>query len=280
MSSSPTRLASDAAGWAVSGVLAAVAAARRGKAVHPHGAVHRAVLRVPGGPAAPGAARLLREPREHEAVVRFSRSVGLPRPLPDLLGMAIRVLHAYGADRHQDLLLVTSVDLPVLHHVFLPAGDVQDRVYSSSLPFRAGDERFLIGALPRSDSPRPRGGDELDRLARAAATGELRFDLAVARLEGRFRPVAELHIGERLGPDLDALRFNPFNCGGGMRPSGVFNRWRADAYPLSQAAWRHTGRDGAKRQDAAERQLRALAHLHQPSARRETLGPQVGERAQ
>jgi hypothetical protein len=258
MPSSPTRLASDAAGWAVSGVLAVVAAVRRGKAVHPHGAVHRATLRVPGDPAAPSAARLLSEPGEHAAIVRFSRSVGLPRPLPDLLGMSIRVLDAYGDGRHQDLLLVTSVDLPLIHHVFVPAGDVQARIYSSSLPFSAGEERFLIGALPRSNSPRPQGGNELDRLARAAATGELRFDLAVAPLEGRFRPVAELQVGERLGPELDALRFNPFNCGGGMAPSGMFNRWRAGAYPLSQGAWRRTKHDGAERQDTADARLRAL----------------------
>ena len=243
---------SAAAGAVVDGTLAAVAAVRRGKAVHPHGAVHRATLHVPGAPAAPEAARLFSEPGEHEALVRFSRSVGLPRPLPDLLGMAIRVLDAYGPDRHQDLLMVTSVDLPVAHHMFVPAGDVQQRVYSSSLPFRAGDERFLVGALPRPDSPRPDGDDELDRLRRAAATGRLRFDVAVARLGGRFRPVAELHVGEPLGPELDALRFNPFNAGGGMEPTGTLNRWRAAAYPWSQAAWRRTGHDAARRQDAAD----------------------------
>src|SRR5918995_4325034 len=258
MPSLPTRPLSDAAGTAVSGVLGAVAAVRRGKAVHPHGVVHRATLRVPGDPAAPRGSRLLSRPGEHQAIVRFSRSVGLPRPLPDLLGMSIRVIDAYGAARHQDLLLVTSVDLPLVHHVFVPAGDVQDRIYSSSLPFSAGEERFLIGALPRSNSPRPQGGDELDRLARAAATGELRFDLAVARLEGRFRPIAELQVGERLSPELDALRFNPFNCGGGLRPSGMFNRWRAGAYPLSQGVWRRAKRGGAERQDAADARLLAL----------------------
>src|SRR4051794_23598578 len=269
MHPSPIGIASDVAGWAVSGVLAAVAAARRGKAVHPHGAVHRAILRVPGDPAAPRAARLLSEPGDHEAIVRFSRSVGLPRPLPDLLGMSIRVPDAYGAGAHQDLLLVTSIDLPLAHHVFVPAADVQARVYSSSLPFRAGDERFLVGALPRRSSPRPDGRDELDRLARAAATGRLRFDLAVAPLEGRFRRVGELHVGERLGPELDALRFNPFNPGGGMRPSGVFNRWRVAAYPLSQAAWRRTERNGAERQDAAEARLRALSHSSTDAASRD-----------
>ena len=250
---------SAAAGMAVSGVLGAVAAARRGKAVHPHGVVHRATLSVPGSPDAPAAATLLHRPGEHAALVRFSRSVGLPRPLPDLLGMSIRVLDAYGPDRHQDLLLVSSLDVPVLHHVFVPATDVQQRVYSSSLPFRAGGERFLIGAVPDARSPRPDGEDEFERLARAAATGDLRFGLAVAPLEGRFRTVADLRIGERLPAELDALRFNPFNCGGGLEPSGFLNGWRARAYPTSQAAWRATESGGSERQDAAERLLRNVS---------------------
>lgn len=262
-----TRPLSDAAGAAVSGVLGAVAASRRGKAVHPHGVVHRATLRVPGDPAAPLGSRLLSRPGEHEAIVRFSRSVGLPRPLPDLLGMSIRVIDAYGAGRHQDLLLVTSIDLPIVHHVFVPAGDVQQRIYSSSLPFRAGDERFIVGALPDPRSPRPDGDHELDRLDRAAATGELRFRLAVAPLQGRFRPIADLHIGERLGPELDALRFNPFNCGGGLAPSGVLNRWRATAYHASQHAWRRTARDGAARQDAADAELREMTAVKREAAR-------------
>lgn len=225
------------AGRGLAGALAALAWARRGKPVHPHGAVHRARLVVEGGPDAPAGSRLLATPAEHAALVRFSRSLGLPRPLPDLLGMSLRVLDAYGEGRHQDLLLVTSVDLPVLHHLFVPASDVQQRVYSSSLPYRAGAETFLVGAVPDPLSPRPSGDDELDRLARAAATGRLRFGLATAPVGGRFRRIANLHVGERLPDELDALPFNPFNCGGGMRPVGLLNRLRDYAYPLSQRAW-------------------------------------------
>lgn len=231
------RLAVEVAGRSLGGVLAGVAWTRRAKPVHPHGAVHRAQLLVEGTAGAPAAARLLATAGEHDAIVRFSRSLGLPRPVPDMLGMSLRVLDAYGPGRHQDFLLVTSVDLPILHHLLVPATDVQQRVYSSSLPYRAGDETFLVGAVPDPTSPRPAGDDELDRLDRAAITGELRFGLAVAALRGRFRRVATIHVGDRLPDAADALTFNPFNCGGGLRPVGALNRLRDYAYPLSQRAW-------------------------------------------
>jgi hypothetical protein len=248
-------LADEIAGVAIGAVLGAWAGLRRGKAVHPDGVVHLARLVVPGASAAPRAAGLLVEPREHRAVVRFSRSLGLPRPLPDLLGMSIRVIDAYGEGRHQDFLLVTSADYPVLHHVFLPATDVQHRPYSSSLPYRAGDDVFLVGALPDRRSPRPSGDNEFDRLDIAASSGRLAFHLGVAPLDGRFHRVAELVVGERLGPELDALRFNPFNTGGGLEPAGWLNGARDRAYKWSQAAWGRTREAGRALQREADREL-------------------------
>ena len=248
--SRPARLASDVAGYAVGGVLGAVAALRRAKAVHPMGAMHRAELVTTGNPGPAAGGSLFESAGEHSAVVRFSRSLGLPRPLPDLLGMSLRVLDAYGPGVHQDFLMVTSVDAPVLHHIFVPASDVWLRPYSSSLPYTAGGRRFIVGAVPRSGSPRPAGSDELDRLAKAAATGRLAFDLAVATPMGRFHPVGELRVGAPLAEGADALRFNPFNTGGGIEPVGVLNRLRDYAYPMSQRAWASTGPDGA--QQAAE----------------------------
>lgn len=233
----PRRLAVGAAGFSVGGVLAGLARVRRGKAVHPHGAVHEAELVVPDHDDGLGRTELFGAAASRRALVRFSRSLGLPRPLPDLLGMSLRVVDAYGAGRHQDFLMVTSVDAPVLHHLFVPASDVQQRPYCSSLPYRVGDWTFLIGALPRAESPRLEGGNELERLAAAAATGALAFDLAVADVWGRFRPVAELRVGDPLPPEADALVFNPWNTGGGLEPAGLLNRLRDIAYPLSQRAW-------------------------------------------
>jgi hypothetical protein len=263
------RAVAAVAGVGVGAVLALVAAARRGKAVHPHGDVYAARLVVAGVPAAPAAAQLLATAGEHAALVRFSRSLGLPRPLPDLLGMSIRVLDAYGRGRHQDFLLVSSTDRPVLHHLFVPATDVQQRPYSSSLPYRAGAQRFIVGALPHADSPRPAGETELERVRIAAATGRLRFQLAVAAPMTRFTPVAELHVGAPLPTAADALRFLPLNAGGGLEPLGLLNEMRRYAYPMSQWAWGQTRRDGAQTQREAERfsgtRAPSSSH-HSPSA--------------
>jgi hypothetical protein len=257
------RFAAAVAGIPVGGVLALLAAVRRGKAVHPHGDVYAARLVVGGVPAAPAAA-LLATPGEHDALVRFSRSLGLPRPLPDLLGMSIRICSAYGPGRHQDFLLVSSVDRPVLHHLFVPARDVQQRPYSSSLPYRAGGQRFIVGALPHANSPRPAGETELERARIAAATGRLRFHIAVAAPMGRFAPVADLHVGAQLPSAADALRFMPLEAGGGLEPVGVLNEMRRYAYPMSQRAWGRTRRDGARLQREAERSVGLASRAEHP----------------
>jgi len=122
----------------------------------------------------------------------------------------MRELDAYGPRQEQAVLLVSSTDLPVLDHVFVPpGGDVQQRPHSSPLPYRAGDERFIVDVLPDPASPRPAGDYQLDRLRRAAATGRLTFDLAIAPPSGHFRRVGSLHVGARRPRELDALRFTP-----------------------------------------------------------------------
>jgi hypothetical protein len=102
----------------------------------------------------------------------------------------------------------------------------------------------------------------------AAATGRLRFQLAVAVPMARFTPVAELHIGAPLPTAADALRFLPLNAGGGLEPLGVLNEMRRYAYPMSQWAWGRTRRDGARMQREAERISDAT-----PAARESASGP-------
>ena len=150
-------------------------------------------------------------------IARLSRGVGLPKPLPDVLGLAVRVLDAHGPRRHQDLLLVTSLDVPVLHHLFLPGPlGPYGQSYSSLLPYRIGDRLRLIGALPRRPD----------------------FDLTLAPLNGRWgTPWGRLRLEERLSAEASfALRYNVWNTGGGIRPTGPFQGIRDPAYRGSQAA--------------------------------------------
>ena len=210
------RTALDAAGWAAGGIFNAVSRLRGSKSLHPEGVVHEATVRIRDNVVVPPEATLLRTPGEHRAIVRFSRSFGFPDSWPDLLGMSLRLVDVHGPGRHQDFLMVTSVDAPVLHHVFLPAGDVEQRPYSTSLPYNAGGERFLVGAVPR---------------------GGMRWDLSAAAVMGRFEAVGEIEVGRRLPQELDGLRFDPWNTGGGLELAGVLNRLRDYAYPLSQRGW-------------------------------------------
>ena len=210
---------------------------RGAKAAHPAGTVYEAVLHVDGGAHVPPTATLLATPAEHRAVVRFSRSLGLPPRMPDLFGIAIRLPDVHGWGRHQDLLMVTSVDAPLLHHIFIPVVDPQQAPYSCSLPYRAGGERFLLGVQPLAASPRLPGRTVDERLERAAATGKLRFAVSTAPLAGRFAPFGQLRVGKRLADEANGIRFNPWNTGGGLEPAGALNRLRAYAYPASQAGW-------------------------------------------
>src|SRR5688500_8503320 len=65
------------------------------------------------------------------ALVRLSRSVGLPEWLNDPCGLALRLPDAYGKDRHQDFLLVTSGRAPLARHLLLPTSGFSARSYSS-----------------------------------------------------------------------------------------------------------------------------------------------------
>jgi hypothetical protein len=142
--------------------------------------------------------------------------MGTPEGMVDAYGLAVRVPDLHGHGRHQDFLVTTSVDLPVLHHLPLPApGGPWSQPYTSALPYRVGGRLCLLGALPDED--------------------QRSFDLAMARLLGRFRPLARVRLGAELDPqETDRLRFDVWNTGGGITPTGAIQRLRRPIYRGSQ----------------------------------------------
>ena len=234
----------DVIGTVTAAGFGAASRLRGTKAFHPEGVVHEAIVEITGSGEAPAGVDILATPARHDALIRFSRGAGLPSPLPDVMGMAIRLPDVHGPGHHQDLLMVTSGNGPVVQHLLLPAPGFLSLPYSSLLPYRASDGAlFLVGATVRQRLRPAPGTDEYDALARASATGRPAFDLAVAPLGGRLRAVGSVTLGARLEPDANAMRFNPFNTGGGLAPTGFLQRLRDAAYPGSQAGWDGTPSD-------------------------------------
>lgn len=82
--------AASGLGWVVGGVMGAAGVLRRGKPLHPTGLVYEATLTTWGRGRRWGVP-LLDQERETRCRVRLSRATGLPEPLPDIHGVAVRL---------------------------------------------------------------------------------------------------------------------------------------------------------------------------------------------
>ena len=215
----------QAAGRLVAAPLSALARWRGGKPMHPRGAVFDAVLERhgPADGGAPWGVPWLDDAGTDAAVVRLSRGAGLPAPLPDLLGVAVRLLPT-GAP--VDLLLSTTGSGPLTRFVLLPRVDAA-AVYTSIMGYRSDAGAIRIGAFPQDDDV----PSDPEPLARAVDEGGLRFTLAAARGFGPWRPFARLTLtasAEPLDPDVrfDAVLHAP----PGLVADGPMARFRAPAY--------------------------------------------------
>lgn len=167
---------------------------------------------------------------ESEPLVRLSRSFGLPEWLPDPCGLAFRIPDAYGPGSHQDLLLVSSGTAPGGRHTLLPSRGFCDRPYSAVLPYRLHGKAVMLGARALEPGPGPKLAD-----LRRREVGALTFEVLLAELEGEWRPIARLTLGERLPSEqTERLDLDPTNTGGGLEPAGLLNRLRGPTYRASQ----------------------------------------------
>jgi len=181
-----------------------VATAVRGERVfHPRGSTWRIRLVVHGRGG--WGARVLDEPATHEGVLRRSRGAGLPSPLPDVEGLALRLPGLGVAGAPLDLLVNSA-----WRFAFTPSALAG--TWSSILPYRTASGRLvLIGARP-------------------TAAG---FDLLLAAPLGPWQPWGRLVLGEPV--DGERLRFAPTVGAPDLVPVGLFRSLRAWSYTASQA---------------------------------------------
>jgi hypothetical protein len=220
-----------------------VGSALRGARVfHPEGFLCRGRWEIEAESELAGEAEILRLGAGHDVIARLSRGVGLPDRLPDFFGIAVRLVDAYGPDRHQDLLINASSSLPLLHHLFLPAPRWFAQSYSTCLPYRSGGGPFVVGLLP----PPERGPAPPLAAMRAAVEQGVAFGIALSTPLGRWRRIGTLHLREPVPGEVD---FDPWNTGGGLEPATWLNRLRREAYRQSRLA---RGRGAEPRADVAE----------------------------
>jgi len=229
--------AAAAAGPAVAAAFSALAALRRKRSLHPIGIGYQGRLQVSAHPPARPAVPLFGAGAAHPALLRFSRGAGLPEPLPDALGVAIKLPDAHGPGADQDLLLTSSSDRPLLRRLLFPARSFLRGAFSTALPYELGGERVVLLLVPiraADGAGDRRSGGAMGQLRAAAADG-LRFELRTATTFGRSRPLATVTTDAPLTADqTDTLRFNPWTTGPGIRPAGWLNLLRDAAYRASQ----------------------------------------------
>jgi hypothetical protein len=206
-------------GPAVAALLGLVARAPAFRLLDHSGSGYRAVVTIaPGG--RPTGAPFLDRPGSFAAQVRFSRGLGLPEPLPDVLRVDVKVIDAHGPGRHQDFLLVSSCAGPGWRHLAVPTTEFGGQPFSSLVPYLVGGRIRVFGVRPVGPPVRD-GGNALAEVHVAAGRGELSLELAVAGEVGPWLPVGRLVVGELLDDrSTDALRFDPWRPGPGIRPVG------------------------------------------------------------
>lgn len=172
------------------------------KPLHPDGRVVVGRLRRHGLQPATGVS-FLDEAGEETVVVRESRAVGLPPPLPDIHGLAIRVSNPDGTPG--DLLLATTGWGRLSRFVLTASRSTYGRPMTTLLPYRTAAGPLLLGA--RSEV---RG---VVRLAGAVGGGPWRFfaDLTLSPDSAAdptisFDPVAHQVTGLEQYPAVVRLR--------------------------------------------------------------------------
>jgi hypothetical protein len=216
MSTTLTRTVSAGAGRVLGTAVGALSAARpAAKPMHPRGTVASGRLHRHGG--ADTGAAFLDDPGVDTVLVRWSRSIGLPTPWPDVAGLALRIRPDDHDDSSVDVLMSTTGHRAATRWLLRPTVHDRDAFLGTLLPYRSPTGPVLLGA-------------------RAAGDGT--WTLLWARPLGTWRAFGVLGLldepGRDLGVSFDATRAAP----PGLVVPGWHRRLRAPSYAAARRSRR------------------------------------------
>jgi hypothetical protein len=240
----------------------AVARLRGGRPLCRGGIVFDATLRLHGTSRFWGVP-LLDDSAELRGIARVSRAVGLPPPLPDVLGLALRwerpartaagfdgdgngngkgdLPEGIGEPAIAELLLATTGHGLLGRHLPRVTTRFSPGFYGSLLPYAAGDRRILLGAVaPRAETVPA----DIAALARAVAERAMTLELVIATELGRWERFGELTLtGPARGDGRQPVRFDPtWHPIPGLPPAGLLQQVRGPTYAAVQQI--DSGADG------------------------------------
>ncbi|MER5835299.1 phosphodiesterase [Streptomyces sp. NPDC002130] len=218
---------------------------RSAPALHPHGVLCTGTLSVATRAGTGWGVPWLDRPGSYRATVRWSRALGLPRALPDGLGLAVRVEDADGRSSTLDLLFTSSRPGRFGRHLPLPRPDALAGPYSTLLSYWVGDRERVLAAFP-VPGPRARRSGVRPTLWEELARRPVRFELRAAAPDEPWRTFATLSLeAVRTAAASRTLSYDPYAHNlPGLHPTGRLRRLRDAAY----AGSRH-GRTGDDRDE-------------------------------
>ena len=210
-SSRASNRAADLAGHGFAAVFRAIKAVRPVRPIHPRGISLVGELNLTGAagraaaglPAASGIA-WLDDAGTRQVRGRFSRSVGLPESLPDILGLALRTSGASGdtgaagagdsADAGDVLFASTGWGVPG-RFMLLPKLDVGSAKFTTLMPYKGANGPVLLGLRTVSLPGRATGrADTGGNFKESLATGDWTLALHYATPAGRWVQAGLLHL--------------------------------------------------------------------------------------
>lgn len=242
---------SDAAGRMFATIFRAIKLVRPDRPIHPDGVGLVGELARGGAPAGAGTSGIgwLDSPGADPVEARFSRSVGFPRKLPDILGLGLRIRtsssHA-GQDAGDpvesvsDVLFASTGWRFPARFLLMPRRDVAAATLTTLMPYDGRHGPVLLG-LKTLRLPDGRGS-AAGRKAKAdgsfqesLATGDWVLGLYYAKPSGRWTRAGELTLRAAPEPTDTPLRFHPLE--NPLRGAGTYpwtRRLREHSYRVAQ----------------------------------------------
>ncbi|MDQ0866394.1 SRPBCC family protein [Arthrobacter globiformis] len=228
-----TERAAEVAGRGFAAVFRAVKAVRPFRPIHPRGVslvgeltLTGAAGRTAAGLPGPSGISWLDDAGTRQVRGRFSRSVGLPGSLPDILGLALRVgTGVGGSDDVADILFASTGWGVPARFMLLPKLDAGTARFTTLMPYKGANGPVLLGLRTLSLPGGATGRADTDgNFKESLATGDWTLALSYATPAGRWVQAGVLHlraapasggtaIGDRAGGDTaggdTAIRFDP-----------------------------------------------------------------------